>query len=88
MSSDLFQLGELEVLLLDGDARSRRTLQELLENWNLRPTLAESLGSAVRTVREAERKSRPFQLVNTPDRNEFREVASGSSAELGLGLAG
>jgi CheY-like chemotaxis protein len=62
-SSDLFQLGELEVLLVDGDARSRRTLQELLENWNLRPTLAESLGSAVRTVREAERKGRPFQLI-------------------------
>jgi CheY-like chemotaxis protein/HPt (histidine-containing phosphotransfer) domain-containing protein/HAMP domain-containing protein len=62
-SSDLFQLGELEVLLVDGDARSRRTLQELLENWNLRPTLAESLGSALRTVREAERKGEPFQLI-------------------------
>jgi CheY-like chemotaxis protein/HAMP domain-containing protein len=62
-SSDLFQLGELEVLLVDGDARSRRTLQELLETWNLRPTLAESLGSALRTVREAERKGQPFQLI-------------------------
>jgi CheY-like chemotaxis protein len=62
-SSDLFQLGELEVLLLDGDARSRGILQDLLENWNMRPTLAESLETALRAVDQARQRGRPFQLI-------------------------
>jgi CheY-like chemotaxis protein len=62
-SSDLFRLGELEILLVDGDTESSRILQDLLKNWNMRPILAEDHAAALRAVERAEAEGSPFQLI-------------------------
>jgi CheY-like chemotaxis protein len=62
-SSDLFQLGELNILLVDGDSQGCRILQDLLQNWNMRPTVADREASALRSIEQAEREGDPFQLI-------------------------
>jgi CheY-like chemotaxis protein len=62
-SSDLFQLGELNILLVDGDAQSSRILQDLLQNWNMRPTVADREASALHSIEQAEREGDSFQLI-------------------------
>ena len=61
-------LAGLEVLVVDDNATSRRILHEMLSNWGMRPTLAESGNAAVRCVKQAED---PFTLIlsdsNMPD---------------------
>ncbi len=61
-SSDLFQLGELNILLVDGDAQSRNLLQDLFRNWNMRPVLAEDEAAALRAIEQADEND-PFQLI-------------------------
>lgn len=72
-SSDLFQLGELNVLVVDGDAEHGRVLHDLLRNWNLRPTLAERGATASDAIEQAKREGGPFQLIvldeSLPDTN-------------------
>jgi CheY-like chemotaxis protein/HPt (histidine-containing phosphotransfer) domain-containing protein len=62
-SSDLFRLRELGVLVVEGDDRHRQILEDLLRNWNLRPTLVTSGASALREIEQADRAGQPLQLV-------------------------
>ena len=62
-------LAGLRVLVVDDNATNRRILQEMLSNWGMLPTLAESGTSALECVKRAE--DHPFALIltdfNMPD---------------------
>jgi CheY-like chemotaxis protein/HPt (histidine-containing phosphotransfer) domain-containing protein len=62
-SSDLFQLGELRVLVVCDDQKARELLQVLLQNWNMRPTLADNAASAISAIESARREGEASQIV-------------------------
>jgi CheY-like chemotaxis protein/HAMP domain-containing protein len=62
-SSDLFQLGELRVLVVCDDQKARDLLQVLLQNWNMRPTVADNAESAISAIERARREGEAQQLV-------------------------
>jgi signal transduction histidine kinase/ligand-binding sensor domain-containing protein/DNA-binding response OmpR family regulator len=68
-------LAGLGVLVVDDNATNRRILQEMLSNWGMRPTVAESGSAALRCVKQAED---PFTLIlsdlNMPDMDGFTLV--------------
>ena len=53
----------LRVLVVDDNATNRRILQEILGQWHMEPTLAESGAAAIESVRSAVDSGTPFQLV-------------------------
>jgi signal transduction histidine kinase/DNA-binding response OmpR family regulator len=55
-------LAGLGVLIVDDNATNRRILRELLSNWGMKPTLAESGASALECVKQARD---PFALILT-----------------------
>jgi len=65
-------LAGLDALVVDDNATNRRILQEMLTNWEMRPTLAESGTAALECVKQAKD---PFALiltdVNMPDMDGF-----------------
>jgi signal transduction histidine kinase/DNA-binding response OmpR family regulator/ligand-binding sensor domain-containing protein len=65
----------LAVLVVDDNTTNRRILQEMLSNWGMKPTLAESGTSALECVKQAEA---PFPLILTdfhlPDMDGFTLV--------------
>ncbi|MGO9270684.1 MAG: ATP-binding protein [Terriglobia bacterium] len=62
----------LQALVVDDNATNRRILQEMLKNWGMRPTTAESGAAALECVKQA---NNPFALiltdVNMPDMDGF-----------------
>jgi len=62
-SSDLFRLGELRVLVVDPNARNRQLHRDLLQNWNMRPTLVENGAAALSALEQARGAGRPLQLA-------------------------
>jgi CheY-like chemotaxis protein len=68
-------LAGLGVLVVDDNTTNRRILQEMLSNWGMKPTLAESGTSALECVKQAEH---PFALILTdfhmPDMDGFTLV--------------
>jgi PAS domain S-box-containing protein len=70
----LSTLRGLAVLVVDDNATNRRILKEMLNNWEMRPTLASGTDEALRMLRRS-RGSQPIQLVltdaNMPDRDGF-----------------
>jgi CheY-like chemotaxis protein/anti-sigma regulatory factor (Ser/Thr protein kinase) len=68
-------LAGLSVLVVDDNTTNRRILQEMLSNWGMRPTLAESGTTALECVKQAEH---PFALILTdfhmPDMDGFTLV--------------
>jgi len=54
---------ELPVLVVDDNSTNRRILQEMLLNWGMQPTLAESGPAAIVAAEEAQRSGRPFRLA-------------------------
>ena len=68
-------LAGLGVLVVDDNATNRRILQEMLSNWGMLPTMAESGPSALDCVKQAEA---PFALIltdfNMPDMDGFTLV--------------
>ena len=68
-------LAGLGALVVDDNATNRRILHEMLSNWGMRPTLAESGAAALECVKQAEN---PFALiltdVNMPDMDGFTLV--------------
>jgi CheY-like chemotaxis protein/HPt (histidine-containing phosphotransfer) domain-containing protein len=66
-SSDLFRLGELRVLVVCDDGKARELLKVLLQNWNMRPTLADNTASAVSAIERARRADEAPQLVVVDD---------------------
>jgi CheY-like chemotaxis protein/HPt (histidine-containing phosphotransfer) domain-containing protein len=86
-SSDLFQLGEMSVLVVDSDAKNRQLLQDLLQNWKMRPTPAESGAAALSAFEQARRAGQPLQLVlldeSLPDMDSTRLAARLRSSNSG-----
>jgi len=57
------KLQDMSVLVVDDNATNRRILKDLLRNWNMKPTLAESGSQALAYLREAETTGVPFGLI-------------------------
>jgi two-component system sensor histidine kinase/response regulator len=53
----------LPVLVVDDHQTNRKILEEMLRNWELSPTAAESGAQALAALGEASRQNRSFQLV-------------------------
>ncbi len=51
------------VLVVDDNATNREIIEEMLSNWGLKPSLAESVDAAARQVREAVESGKPFRLL-------------------------
>jgi CheY-like chemotaxis protein len=60
---DLNDLCGATVLVADADALTRRTLQQLLSKWQMRPTLAESGAEATELLRTAMEAGSPFDIA-------------------------
>jgi two-component system sensor histidine kinase/response regulator len=54
---------EMAVLVVDDNATNRRILEETLQNWQMKPTLAESGPAALHAMLRAARAGEPFPLV-------------------------
>src|SRR5207248_3031489 len=61
----------LPVLVVDDNATNRRILKETLENWQMRPTLAESASAGLEALMQAAEAGEPYSLalvdVQMPD---------------------
>jgi two-component system, sensor histidine kinase and response regulator len=53
------------VLVVDDNATNRRILQQILENWTMKPTLAESVEQGLTLLKQARSRNEPFALVLT-----------------------
>jgi two-component system, sensor histidine kinase and response regulator len=56
-------LRNLRVLVVDDNTTSRHILEELLEEWGMRPVAADSAPSALRMVAQAKDSGAPFRLL-------------------------
>ena len=69
------RLIDLPILVVDDNASNRRILKEILTNWHMRPTLAESGAQALNTLEKGKSKN-SFALVlldvHMPDVDGFR----------------
>ncbi len=59
----LSQLQNLPVLVVDDNRINRRILAEMLNQWGMRPTLAEDAPSALVALEQAEARAEPFTLA-------------------------
>lgn len=68
-------IGGTRVLVVDDNDTNRRILDEMLRNWDMKPTLANSVDQAWAAIRAAETAGRRFDLilsdVNMPDADGF-----------------
>jgi PAS domain S-box-containing protein len=53
----------LPVLVVDDNATNRRILSEVLQNWSMKPTLADNGWTALNLLEEAAARGQPFSLV-------------------------
>jgi len=63
LKQDLSSLVEMEVLVVDDNATSRRILMDMLTDWQLRPTEALNGNAALAALEQARAISAPFPLV-------------------------
>ena len=72
-------VGGTKVLIVDDNATNRRILQDMLTNWDMKPTSVPDADAAMISLREAERSGAPFALVlsdvNMPDVDGFQLAA-------------
>jgi CheY-like chemotaxis protein len=63
------------VLIVDDNATNRRILEEMLRNWEMKPTCVANARIAIASIREAHNQDDPFGLiltdVNMPDMDGF-----------------
>lgn len=68
-------LAGLRVLVVDDNSTNRLILDELLQSWQMRPTLVSSVRKAIDALREARQAGRAFELVlsdvRMPDQDGF-----------------
>jgi len=57
------ELGRMRTIVVDDNATSRRSLQEMLESWRIDCAAVESGFAALRAIDEARRAGRPFALA-------------------------
>ncbi len=58
----LEDLKDLRVLVVDDSTTNRRILKEMLTNWQMKPTVAESGRKALAAVEQAAKAGKPFSL--------------------------
>jgi signal transduction histidine kinase/CheY-like chemotaxis protein/HPt (histidine-containing phosphotransfer) domain-containing protein len=72
----LANLDALRVLVVDDNATNRRILEEMLNNWRMRPATADGGVSALEMLAEAREKGDPYRLllldVNMPMMDGFK----------------
>ena len=65
----------LRVLIVDDNASNRRIQMEMLSNWRMHPEAVPGAAAALRTLHDAQRSGKPFELiltdVNMPDVDGF-----------------
>ncbi|MFA5353838.1 MAG: response regulator, partial [Thermodesulfovibrionales bacterium] len=75
---ELPKLQGLHVLIVDDNATNRRILEEMLKNWRMRPTMADSGQEALRVMAQARQEGDPLLLllldVNMPGMDGFELV--------------
>ena len=57
------ELQALKVLAVDDNDTNRRILQEMLTQWRMAPTVVPSVPEARKTMEQAEKAGKPFQLI-------------------------
>jgi PAS domain S-box-containing protein len=57
------ELSGMHVLAVDDNATNRRIIQEILTNWNMKPTVVESGEQALKALKLAKNAGQPFALV-------------------------
>jgi two-component system, sensor histidine kinase and response regulator len=62
-SVEQVNLAGRSVLVIDDDSTSRRLLESLLTNWQMRPTLVEHGGAALEALHAAQQNGTPFSLI-------------------------
>jgi len=60
---DTRDLRDLHVLVVDDNAVNRRILGEMLTNWHMKPTLADSGKTAFEQLRRAKETGNPFAII-------------------------
>src|SRR6202021_1941563 len=74
LTKEVHKLADLPVLVVDDNASNRRILKEILTNWQMKPTLANSGAEALSALRQADSKN-SFALVlldvHMPDMDGF-----------------
>jgi PAS domain S-box-containing protein len=60
---ELAEMHDLKVLVVDDNVTNRRILQETLEHWQMKPTLAESGSAALIEMKRAVEAQVPYRLV-------------------------
>ena len=74
LSKEVYKLVDLPILVVDDNASNRRILREILTNWHMKPSLANSGAEALSALKEADSKNR-FDLVlldvHMPDMDGF-----------------
>jgi two-component system, sensor histidine kinase and response regulator len=60
---DTLDLRDLHVLVVDDNAVNRRILREMLTNWHMKPTLADSGKTAFEELRRAKETGDPFAII-------------------------
>ncbi|MBF0550809.1 MAG: PAS domain S-box protein, partial [Deltaproteobacteria bacterium] len=61
--TDFEKLRGLKVLVVDDNATNRRILNEMLQGWDVKPTMAENGFAALAALRQAKKDNEPFPLV-------------------------
>jgi CheY-like chemotaxis protein len=56
-------LQDLSVLIVDDNATNRRILEEMLRNWHMKPTVAESAPAALEALAQARAAGQSFSLI-------------------------
>jgi two-component system, sensor histidine kinase and response regulator len=86
-ASEIAGLSGKRVLIADGNATTRKTLEELLVSWGMKPISRSSGISALDDLRNAAKQGKPFDVAlldaSLPERNGF-EVAESLRKESGL----
>jgi two-component system, sensor histidine kinase and response regulator len=57
------ELQDLRVLVVDDNATNRRILEEMFEGWRMKPVSVDGGEAALRALKSAARRERPFRLV-------------------------
>lgn len=58
-------IGGTKVLVVDDNTTNRRILEEMLGNWDMKPTCVPSASAALDSIQEAQRDEAPFGLILT-----------------------
>jgi signal transduction histidine kinase/CheY-like chemotaxis protein len=76
VQAQLTDLGDLAVLVVDDNTTNRRILEEMLGNWQMKPTAVEGGSDALVVLDQANRAGTPIGLVisdvNMPEMDGFR----------------